>query len=187
MANYHKPEGRTIQELKDIANKLRIDSVTATNASKSGYVVIFLYYLITCWQHQCGTAKPDQWMHPRSTCWSLHCENWCWHDSEWGRAMSRVVSRRSKAEDQVEFFASQFRVCVGTATGSAPSTFVLPSSLIPPFRNIYVAHASVNKKWNNRDKEDCSCVVGFVSSCLVSASQRTLRLPSSRFIVYGGR
>jgi hypothetical protein len=41
MANYHKPEGRTIQELKDIANKLRIHSVTATSASKSGYVKIF--------------------------------------------------------------------------------------------------------------------------------------------------
>jgi hypothetical protein len=38
MANYHKPEARTIQELKDIANKLRIHSITATNASKSGYV-----------------------------------------------------------------------------------------------------------------------------------------------------
>lgn len=37
MANYHKPEGRTIQELKDIANKLRIHSITATNASKSGH------------------------------------------------------------------------------------------------------------------------------------------------------
>jgi hypothetical protein len=43
MANYHKPEGRTIQELKDIANKLRIDSITATSASKSGYVKIFFY------------------------------------------------------------------------------------------------------------------------------------------------
>lgn len=37
MANYHKPEAKTIQELKDIANKLRIDSVTATDASKSGH------------------------------------------------------------------------------------------------------------------------------------------------------
>lgn len=37
MANYHKPEGRTIQELKDIANKLRIHSVIATSASKSGH------------------------------------------------------------------------------------------------------------------------------------------------------
>ncbi|PNF28878.1 Transketolase [Cryptotermes secundus] len=37
MANYHKPEARTIQELKDIANKLRIHSITATNASKSGH------------------------------------------------------------------------------------------------------------------------------------------------------
>jgi len=37
MENYHKPEGRTIQELKDIANKLRIHSVKATSASKSGH------------------------------------------------------------------------------------------------------------------------------------------------------
>ncbi|GFG33508.1 hypothetical protein Cfor_04979 [Coptotermes formosanus] len=37
MATYHKPEGRTIQELKDIANKLRIHSITATNAAKSGH------------------------------------------------------------------------------------------------------------------------------------------------------
>lgn len=36
MADYHKPEAKTIQELKDIANKLRIDSVNATEASKSG-------------------------------------------------------------------------------------------------------------------------------------------------------
>lgn len=36
MACYHKPEAKTINELKDIANKLRIHSVTATTASKSG-------------------------------------------------------------------------------------------------------------------------------------------------------
>lgn len=38
MANYHKPESKTIQELKDIATKLRIHSINATQASKSGYV-----------------------------------------------------------------------------------------------------------------------------------------------------
>ncbi|XP_047102273.1 transketolase isoform X1 [Schistocerca piceifrons] len=37
MATYHKPEARTVQELKDIANKLRIHSITSTNASKSGH------------------------------------------------------------------------------------------------------------------------------------------------------
>ncbi|KAK2585491.1 hypothetical protein KPH14_010145 [Odynerus spinipes] len=37
MANYHKPESKTIQELKDIATKLRIHSVEATQASKSGH------------------------------------------------------------------------------------------------------------------------------------------------------
>ncbi|XP_046817202.1 transketolase-like protein 2 isoform X1 [Vespa crabro] len=37
MANYHKPESKTIQELKDIANKLRIRSIEATQSSKSGH------------------------------------------------------------------------------------------------------------------------------------------------------
>lgn len=37
MANYHKPELKTIQELRDIANKLRIHSIEATQASKSGH------------------------------------------------------------------------------------------------------------------------------------------------------
>ncbi|XP_011307018.1 transketolase-like protein 2 isoform X1 [Fopius arisanus] len=37
MASYHKPEAKTIQELKDIANKLRIHSVRSTQASKSGH------------------------------------------------------------------------------------------------------------------------------------------------------
>ncbi|CAL1674838.1 unnamed protein product [Lasius platythorax] len=37
MANYHKPELKTIQELRDIANKLRVHSIEATQASKSGH------------------------------------------------------------------------------------------------------------------------------------------------------
>ncbi|XP_020281018.1 transketolase isoform X1 [Pseudomyrmex gracilis] len=37
MANYHKPESKTIQELRDIAIKLRIHSIEATQASKSGH------------------------------------------------------------------------------------------------------------------------------------------------------
>ncbi|XP_003493512.1 transketolase-like protein 2 isoform X1 [Bombus impatiens] len=37
MANYHKPESKTILELKDIAIKLRIHSINATQASKSGH------------------------------------------------------------------------------------------------------------------------------------------------------
>lgn len=37
METYHKPESKTIQELKDIANKLRIHSIEATQASKSGH------------------------------------------------------------------------------------------------------------------------------------------------------
>ncbi|XP_053957297.1 transketolase-like protein 2 [Anastrepha ludens] len=35
--SYHKPEANTIQLLKDIAHRLRIDSITSTQASKSGH------------------------------------------------------------------------------------------------------------------------------------------------------
>lgn len=34
--SYHKPESKTVQELKDIANRLRILSIQATQASNSG-------------------------------------------------------------------------------------------------------------------------------------------------------
>jgi len=34
---YHKPEAKILQEIKDLAHKLRIDSINATNASKSGH------------------------------------------------------------------------------------------------------------------------------------------------------
>jgi len=37
MPSYHKPEAKTIQELRDIANRLRIHSITSTQASKSGH------------------------------------------------------------------------------------------------------------------------------------------------------
>uniref|UniRef100_T1E2J1 transketolase n=1 Tax=Psorophora albipes TaxID=869069 RepID=T1E2J1_9DIPT len=37
MPTYHKPESKTIQELKDIAHKLRIHSIASTQASKSGH------------------------------------------------------------------------------------------------------------------------------------------------------
>lgn len=37
MASYHKPESKVIQELRDIANKLRIYSITSTDAGKSGH------------------------------------------------------------------------------------------------------------------------------------------------------
>ncbi len=37
MTKYHKPEAKVLQELKDIAHKLRIDSINATNASNSGH------------------------------------------------------------------------------------------------------------------------------------------------------
>jgi transketolase len=34
---YHKPEAKVVQELKDIAHRLRIHSITSTQASKSGH------------------------------------------------------------------------------------------------------------------------------------------------------
>lgn len=37
MDSYHRPDNQTIQNLKDIANKLRIHSIEATNASNSGH------------------------------------------------------------------------------------------------------------------------------------------------------
>ncbi|XP_061668479.1 transketolase-like protein 2 [Syngnathoides biaculeatus] len=37
MANYHKPDEKTLQALKDVANKLRIHSIKATCASNSGH------------------------------------------------------------------------------------------------------------------------------------------------------
>lgn len=36
MTKYHKPDAKIVQELKDLANKLRIHSITSTQASKSG-------------------------------------------------------------------------------------------------------------------------------------------------------
>ncbi|KAJ8955400.1 hypothetical protein NQ318_003498 [Aromia moschata] len=36
MTNYHKLEAKVVQELKDIANKIRIHSITSTQAAKSG-------------------------------------------------------------------------------------------------------------------------------------------------------
>ncbi|CAG5115215.1 unnamed protein product [Candidula unifasciata] len=37
MSNYHCPDSKTVQTLKDIANKLRIHSIESTNASNSGH------------------------------------------------------------------------------------------------------------------------------------------------------
>uniref|UniRef100_A0A1B6CRA8 transketolase n=1 Tax=Clastoptera arizonana TaxID=38151 RepID=A0A1B6CRA8_9HEMI len=37
MTKYHKPEAKVVNELKDIAHKLRIDSIKATTSSKSGH------------------------------------------------------------------------------------------------------------------------------------------------------
>lgn len=37
MGDYHRPSAKTVQDLKDIANRLRVHSIRATNASKSGH------------------------------------------------------------------------------------------------------------------------------------------------------
>ncbi|XP_018564959.1 transketolase-like protein 2 [Anoplophora glabripennis] len=37
MSSYHKLEAKVVQELKDIANKIRINSITSTQAAKSGH------------------------------------------------------------------------------------------------------------------------------------------------------
>lgn len=37
MSKYHRPDSKSVQTLKDIANKLRIHSIEATNASNSGH------------------------------------------------------------------------------------------------------------------------------------------------------
>jgi transketolase len=37
MSEYHRPDAKVIQSLKDIANKLRVHSILATNASNSGH------------------------------------------------------------------------------------------------------------------------------------------------------
>ncbi|CAH1783241.1 unnamed protein product [Owenia fusiformis] len=37
MASYHCPDSKTLQEYKDVANKIRIHSINATNASNSGH------------------------------------------------------------------------------------------------------------------------------------------------------
>nr|CAH7722415.1 unnamed protein product [Callosobruchus chinensis] len=37
MSSYHKLEAKTVQELKDIANKIRLHSITSTQAAKSGH------------------------------------------------------------------------------------------------------------------------------------------------------
>ncbi|XP_060515970.1 transketolase-like protein 2 [Cylas formicarius] len=37
MSNYHKLEAKVVQELRDIANKIRIHSITSTQAAKSGH------------------------------------------------------------------------------------------------------------------------------------------------------
>jgi len=54
MAEYHKPESKIIQQLQNIAHKLRIHSVKATQASKSGWVG-FLSLTVSGWR--CNRGK----------------------------------------------------------------------------------------------------------------------------------
>lgn len=46
MSEYHKPDSNYLQDLKDIANKLRIHSVKATSASNSGSVLCIILAVI---------------------------------------------------------------------------------------------------------------------------------------------
>lgn len=43
---YHCPDQTKIQNLKDVANKLRILSIKCTNAAGSGYVSIYISYVL---------------------------------------------------------------------------------------------------------------------------------------------
>ena len=36
MTDYHRPDNKTLQTLRDIANKLRVHSIESTDASNSG-------------------------------------------------------------------------------------------------------------------------------------------------------
>ena len=39
---YHRPDQKTLQDLKDMAIKLRIDSIQSTNTAGSGYVKLVI-------------------------------------------------------------------------------------------------------------------------------------------------
>ncbi|KAK6308635.1 hypothetical protein J4Q44_G00219060 [Coregonus suidteri] len=71
MTSYHKPDEKTLQGLKDIANKLRINSVKATCASNSGHPTTccsaaeLMSVLFFHTMHSLPHTKP--WTPPRNT------------------------------------------------------------------------------------------------------------------------
>ena len=59
---YHRPDQKTLQALKDMANKLRIDSIESTNTAGSGYVqyaVILMLNFAAWFNSQVAFKLPD--------------------------------------------------------------------------------------------------------------------------------
>ena len=59
---YHRPDQKTLQALKDMANKLRIDSIESTNTAGSGYVqyaVILMPNFAAWFNSQVAFKLPD--------------------------------------------------------------------------------------------------------------------------------
>lgn len=59
---YHRPDQKTLQALKDMANKLRIDSIESTNTAGSGYVqyAVILMLNFAAWLNsQLAFKLPD--------------------------------------------------------------------------------------------------------------------------------
>ena len=59
---YHRPDQKTLQALKDMANKLRIDSIESTNTAGSGYVqyaVILMLNFAAWFNSQLAFKLPD--------------------------------------------------------------------------------------------------------------------------------
>lgn len=52
MSSYHCPDNKTLQTLRDIANKLRVHSIEATDASNSGWVT---------WSFQLIIGNANKW------------------------------------------------------------------------------------------------------------------------------
>lgn len=59
---YHRPDQKTLQALRDMANKLRIDSIESTNTAGSGYVqyaVILMLNFAAWFNSQVAFKLPD--------------------------------------------------------------------------------------------------------------------------------
>lgn len=70
MSEYHKPDSNYLQELKDIANKLRIHSVKATSASNSGSVLNIV--LVVCSVSWDASRRPGRVTGRARCCHVLH-------------------------------------------------------------------------------------------------------------------